>query len=278
MNIKKLAAFSLGTIGGNPAGVVVVEGKLPASEEMQDVAAKVGFSETVFALAHDDGWLVRYFSPEAEVPFCGHATIALAAAVAMQQGDGTFRIQTASGDLVEVEGRRVSAELGEAAFLSPPSSNTLLSPPDLNSALRLFALDHSQLSAQIPPAVIYAGANHLLLPLRERAALADMSYDFSAGQAMMREKGWVTIMLITAESDTLIHARNAFAYGGVVEDPATGAAAAALCGYLRTLGYRAGAPIEIHQGDDIGVPCRLYANIPADPSGRVRVRGTARFL
>ena len=49
---------------------------------MQQIARDVGYSETVF-LAGDGGanWRARYFSPEAEVPFCGHATIAGAIAL-----------------------------------------------------------------------------------------------------------------------------------------------------------------------------------------------------
>lgn len=48
LKVQKIAAFSDGSSGGNPAGVVIV-GNLPTAEEMQRVAAEVGFSETVFA-------------------------------------------------------------------------------------------------------------------------------------------------------------------------------------------------------------------------------------
>lgn len=42
------------------------------------------------AIPFDDAWCVRYFSPGSEVPFCGHATIALGAALALEHGDGVF--------------------------------------------------------------------------------------------------------------------------------------------------------------------------------------------
>jgi PhzF family phenazine biosynthesis protein len=77
MEVLRLAAFSAGGFGGNPAGVVLCD-ELPAAAAMQAVAAEVGFSETVFAAPQDGGWRVRYFAPRAEIPFCGHATIALA--------------------------------------------------------------------------------------------------------------------------------------------------------------------------------------------------------
>ena len=85
MNILKISAFTDGNSGGNPAGVWIGE-TLPNEIEMQAIAAEIGFSETVFACPTTNGWRVRYFSPKFEVPFCGHATIALGAATAALAG------------------------------------------------------------------------------------------------------------------------------------------------------------------------------------------------
>ena len=77
----------------------------------------------------------------------------------------------------------------------------------------------------------------------------------------MLAHGLPTISLMHAETDSLFHARNLFAAGGVYEDPATGAAAAAWAGYLRDLAWPHGGVIEIAQGEDMGTPCRLRAEI-----------------
>ncbi|CFW21268.1 oxidoreductase [Bordetella pertussis] len=77
-SVRRIAAFSDGARGGNPAGVHVAE-VLPDAMTMQQMAAEIDYSETVFAAPAYGGWRVRYFAPEAEVPFCGHATIALGA-------------------------------------------------------------------------------------------------------------------------------------------------------------------------------------------------------
>ena len=90
MDVLRIAAFSDGDNGGNPAGVLIAD-VLPDAAKMQSVAAEVGYSETAFAAPDGDNWRVRYFSPESEVPFCGHATIALGAALVRQFGDGIFR-------------------------------------------------------------------------------------------------------------------------------------------------------------------------------------------
>ena len=104
MTVLRIAAFSDGNKGGNPAGVWIGD-DLPSESTMQAIAAEVGFSETAFAAPAGGAWRVRYFSPACEVPFCGHATIALGAALALQHGDRTFEL-TLNRAKISVAGRR----------------------------------------------------------------------------------------------------------------------------------------------------------------------------
>jgi PhzF family phenazine biosynthesis protein len=72
------------------------------------------------------------------------------------------------------------------------------------------------------------------------------------------------------------HARNPFPPGGVVEDPATGAAAAAFGGYLRSLGLvEPPARLTIHQGVELGRPGLIIADVPADPGAGISITDTA---
>jgi PhzF family phenazine biosynthesis protein len=72
----------------------------------------------------------------------------------------------------------------------------------------------------------------------------------------------------------VFHARNPFPVGGVVEDPATGAAAAAFGAYLRELRLVATpATVTIHQGHDMGRPSLLTLDIGEE--GGIRVTGQA---
>ncbi len=273
--ILKLAAFSDGNQGGNPAGVWIGD-TLPDENTMQRIAAEVGFSETAFAAPLDDGWRVRYFSPLAEVPFCGHATIALGAALAGQQGDGLFRL-TLNQAQITVEGH-ARGELTSAALQSPPTHSKAISPQLLEEALALFGYQHSDLDERIPPAAINGGAGHLVLALNSRSTLKAMQYDQEAGRQLMVREGWATIVLVFAESEQFFHTRNPFAFGGVYEDPATGAATAALAGYLRDIGWPHGGVIDILQGEDMGSPSRLRAEIPEQTGSSIRVSGMARKL
>jgi len=275
MNIERISAFSYGEIGGNPAGVVIAD-LLPTAEEMQAIAKEVGYSETTFAAREDGKWRVRYFSPEAEVPFCGHATIALGAALAKRHGDGEFKLTINVGE-ISVTGRR-EAGLFAAALQSPPTRSAPADPHATVEALALFGLAADHLDDRIPPALIHAGADHLVLMLRDRATLAAMRYPFESGRTLMRCHGWETVLLGYAESSQRFHTRNAFASGGVYEDPATGASTAALAGYLRDLGWPHGGRIDVQQGDDMGVPSRLRAEMSSQPGASIRVSGTARFM
>lgn len=275
MDVLKIAAFADGEGGGNPAGVAIGDA-LPGEAEMRRVAAEVGFSETAFAAPAGAGWRVRYFSPEAEVPFCGHATIALGAALAMQRGDGVYTLALNEATIT-VEGRRAGGVL--CAALQSPPTRSRPAPPELAAAtLEQFGYGPGELDPRIPPALVHAGADHLALALGSRAALAAMRYDMAAGRALMRREGLVTIVLAYAESPQRFHTRNPFAFGGVYEDPATGAATAALAGYLRDLGWPHGGAIEVVQGEDMGVRSRLRAEIPPAPGSSIRVSGTARVM
>jgi PhzF family phenazine biosynthesis protein len=273
--VLRIAAFSDGENGGNPAGVWIGDA-LPTTSEMQAIAADVGFSETTFAAPAADAWRVRYFSPVLEVPFCGHATIALGAALALRHGDQTFKLKLNDAD-ISVAGR-CEGETIAAALQSPPTRSAPIDPLLQKALMELFEYADDDLDLKIPPATIHAGADHAVLALKSRDALARMRYDFERGRELMENAGLITIALVTVEHPQLFHARNAFAAGGVVEDPATGAAAAAFAGYLRDIGWPHEGAIDIVQGEDMGMRSLIRAEIDTPIGGSIRVSGTARIM
>jgi PhzF family phenazine biosynthesis protein len=243
---------------------------------MQRIAAEVGYSETAFAAPVAEGWRVRYFSPESEVPFCGHATIALGAALALRHGDGSFALKLNEAD-ISVTGWHDGDSIA-AALNSPPTRSAAAEEAVVQEALTLFGYSHEDLDPRLPPARIHGGANHLALALSTRKALAAMHYDLDAGRVFMREHGLVTILLGWIDTPRQFHTRNPFASGGVYEDPATGAATAALGGYLRDLQWPHGGSIDVIQGEDMGMRSLLHAEISDLPNGSIRVSGRARLL
>ncbi|MEQ8308603.1 MAG: PhzF family phenazine biosynthesis protein [Hoeflea sp.] len=277
MTVEHIAAFSDAGEGGNPAGVLLAE-SFPSEAEMRRIAADVGYSETAFAVPDGapDRWRVRYFSPESEVPFCGHATIALGAALARHSGEGRYALALNEAE-ISVEAAATDDGYG-AALQSPPTRSKSARPELVDRALALFGYDGDQLEPALPPAEIHAGADHLLLALKDRADLAAMSYDLDAGRALMREYGLVTIMLVHVRGDSAFDVRNAFASGGVLEDPATGAAAAAFAGYLRDRNWPHGNRIHITQGEDMGAKSVIEAEFSNEPGSSIRISGATRDM
>jgi PhzF family phenazine biosynthesis protein len=275
--ILRYAAFTRDPDAGNPAGIVLDAAGLTDSA-MLAIAADVGYSETAFLqpVSADDArtYTVRYFSPQAEVPFCGHATIASAVAVAERKGVGTLNFDTSVGRIVVQAERDAGGDL--TATLTSVATH-LTEPDEIDVAEALSALDWraADLDLELPPRVAYAGANHLVLAAGSRQRLADLAYDFDRLRDLMLRRSWTTLQLVWREAETVFHVRNPFPVGGVVEDPATGASAAAFGGYLRDLALiTPPTTLRLHQGEDLGRPGLLLVDVPADAAG-VRVTGNA---
>jgi PhzF family phenazine biosynthesis protein len=274
--ILRYAAFTVDGKGGNPAGVVLDATSLDAAQ-MQVIATEVGDSETAFLVARDtrpNVYDVRYFSPTQEVPFCGHATIASAIALVERSPADVLIFHTPAGFVSITTFRNDKGELvAELTSVSPRVSQPV---PDLLvgvlGALRWSADD---LDPDYPVLLANAGAEHLVLVTKTRQRLADLDYDFDDLAKVMHQYGLVTVLLVWPESKNRYHARNPAAGLGVVEDPATGAAAAAFGGYLRELAMIGeNAEFTISQGVDMGRPSEIAVSVIAGEPG-VRVAGAA---
>jgi PhzF family phenazine biosynthesis protein len=277
--ILRYAAFTVDGKGGNPAGVVLDASGLDAAQ-MQAIATEVGDSETAFLVARDtrpNVYDVRYFSPAQEVPFCGHATIASAIALAERSPADVLIFHAAAGFVSIATFQNDKGELvAELTSVAPRVSQP---PPDLLLAI-LGALRWSadDLDPDYPVLLANAGAEHLVLVTKTRQRLADLDYDFDDLAKVMLQYGLVTVLLVWPETKNRYHARNPAAGLGVVEDPATGAAAAAFGGYLRELAMIGeNAEFTISQGVDMGRPSEIAVSVIAGEPG-VRVAGAAHRI
>ncbi|MEW6404927.1 MAG: PhzF family phenazine biosynthesis protein [Chloroflexota bacterium] len=276
MDVLRLAAFSQSGKGGNPAGVVFY-GEMPSDEEMLKVAKEVGYSETAFLVRQaDNTWRVRYFAPAKEVDFCGHATIALGVVLGQRFGEGEYKLILNQG---EISVRAEQSSEGMSATLRSPATFSEEVPADyLDKILAAFNLGYDNLDPAFPVRFAFGGVKHLILFVKERKTLADMKYPFDLVRSLMLEQGLTTISLLWQESDGLFHSRNPFATGGVYEDPATGAAAAALAGYLRDIGWQGKGEFTILQGEDMGMPSRLMVKYGPRIGESVTVSGEVRRI
>jgi PhzF family phenazine biosynthesis protein len=276
MEILKIAAFSEKNKGGNPAGVVFYD-EMPSDEEMLRVAKQVGYSETAFLKQIQDGWRIRYFAPDMEVPFCGHATIASGAALGERFGEGTYKLEINQGEISVAVSHTDSG--GLFVSLKSPETWSEIAPEDyVKQILSEFGLSIEDLHPDFPVRIAFAGAKHLILVLKEYEKLKTMSYHFENVKILMAKEDLVTIDLVWKESNQLFHARNPFPPGGVYEDPATGAAAAAFAGYLRDIGWSGGNRFDILQGEEMGFPSRLTVQFTRGKGESIQVSGETRYI
>jgi PhzF family phenazine biosynthesis protein len=156
----------------------------------------------------------------------------------------------------------------------------------LDALLELTGLTADQLDDRHPARIAFAGNRHPVLVVADEAAFDGFGFDPARARALMDEHGWpATITVLRRLPDGAagaegtdgglrFEARNIFPVGTITEDPATGAAAAAVGGYLRGLGaVDAPARVVIEQGRHVGRPSELVVDIP--PTGGIVVSGTA---
>ncbi len=275
MEVLKLAAFSQSGQGGNPAGVAFCD-EMPSDEEMLKVAKEVGYSETAFLVQQENNWRVRYFAPAMEVQFCGHATIALGAALGERCSEGEYKLILNQS---EIRVRAEKSANGFSATLQSPGTFSEEAPKEfVDKVLAEFHWTYADLDPTFPIRFAFGGVKHLLLFVKNRQILANMKYEFEPVRSLMLERGLTTISILWKESDELFYSRNPFAAGGVYEDPATGAAAAALAGYLRDIGWQGKNTFTILQGEDMGKPSRLIVKYTPKLGESISVSGETRYI
>jgi PhzF family phenazine biosynthesis protein len=281
-------AFTDAPFRGNPAGVVLDGSDLDA-KLMQRIAAELRHSETAFPLPAREpaaALHLRWFTPTAEVVFCGHATLATFHALVEEAKrlrapeQGVHRTSfTCKAGLLRVELSRdakkrvrVLIETPEAAFEPQPVSADFLAS---------LGIVPEVLDPKVPPQrtsrgglASVTGEGNLFLALRDRGALACVRPDFRALADAGHALGIGGACLFTLNPAPGVDAavRCFFPGHGVDEDPVTGSAAGQLATLLQTaLPETLPRKMVLTQGDELGRPGRVEVELrPEATPGKVR--------
>ncbi|MCS5506569.1 PhzF family phenazine biosynthesis protein [Curtobacterium flaccumfaciens] len=272
--ILRYTAFAAEPGGGNPAGLVLDAAGL-SDDQMLAIARQVGYPETAFVVGSTaTGPRVRYFSPSAEVPFCGHATVALAVALAEREGTGRRVFTTLAGEVA------LDATVGadgavQVAMTSVEPATRDLDPALLARLFDLLGLEAADIAPEFPVLESFAGNWHPVLVLHDRELFHQFRFAPGPLAELKREAGWAgTVTALHRTGDREYEARNLFPAGRITEDPATGSAAASTGAYLRHIGAaQPGDRITIRQGRHVGRPSLLLVDVPE--AGGITVTGSA---
>jgi trans-2,3-dihydro-3-hydroxyanthranilate isomerase len=288
MELEFLTAdvFTTRRFGGNPLALVLDADGL-TGEQMQAITREFNLSETAFVLRPEDAGhtaRLRIFTPGRELPFAGHPTVGSALLLhhlgrcgdlcILEEGVGPVEVRIQGGPPV-----------AELTVPRPPEEGP--PPPPPAEVAALVGLDPRDIRDDgYAPAAVSAGVPFLVVPLRSREALAGARPDAAAFDRILG-RGWAREVYLVVLEEEVVWARMFAPSLGIAEDPATGAAAAALAAYL---GVRHGGPAGtlrrvIHQGVEMGRPSEIriavdVAEAAAGGNGpravsRIRVAGSA---
>ena len=252
---------------GNPLAVVHDADGVP-DQVMHAFARETRLSETSFVQTADDpaaDYRNRIWNPREELPFAGHPSLGVAAAVARERGEdaATYVQQTRAGrQPVDVE---AAGGIAHCSMLQEPlETGPELDPAEVMAAL---GLEPAAAHPELPCQRVSTGLRHILAPVRDDpGALRAMRPDFERVRRLLADHAATCLYATVVDTERgRARARSFFGDG---EDPATGSAAGPLCAWLAA---RTGVPaLEVTQGVEMGRASRLSCRLEGE---RVRVGG-----
>jgi len=218
LKIYQVDAFTSRVFAGNPAAVIILDEWLD-EKLMQHIANENNLSETAFAVAVDDRYEIRWFTPEVEVDLCGHATLATAHILFNHLGHASIRVNFDS-----IHSGRLSVEKkGKLLTLDFPADTLeeMVVPEIIVTAL------------QKPPLKAFRGKTDFMFIYASQSEIESMQPDFG----LLAQVGGRGIIVTAMGNDANFVSRFFAPQTGINEDPVTGSAHTSLTPYwARVLG------------------------------------------
>lgn len=263
MKINVVNGFSDQPNGGNPAGVVYLEDGASISEEvMQQVATKLHFSETAFITRlGEKRFSIRYFTPAAEVPLCGHATIASFSYLHQKGviGDGTYELVTIEAELtVEVTEGIVWMEMDR------PAMEQELETEMVERICAAYEIKPSDLAKGLEVRIVKSGLRDIHVCVKDKEVLLGAVQHESEVSDISKELDVVGVHMSCLDESGQFTAfcSNYAPYYDIPEECATGTSNGGLTYYL----YKKGLILPektncFLQGEHMNRPSKVYTKV-----------------
>ncbi len=278
--------FTTTRFGGNPLAVVP-DARGLSTEQMATIAREFNYSESTFVLPPVDPANtanVRIFTPTSEVPFAGHPNVGTSFVLAQigkvfgkPVGD-VMRFEELAG-IVEVQVNRVNGKVASTTITAPGRLTVEPIPADVAIAECAGLTLSDLVTSNHPPVMAGVGLTFAVIEVTDTDALARAKPDLAAFEAADRvlpglPGGVALFVYALVSSDPLVVQARMFApLDGVLEDPATGSASAALGGLLAELRSETDIelPVTVRQGFEMGRPSIIELNVTKQAGEVVRV-------
>lgn len=290
LTIKQVDAFTTTPFGGNPAGVITDSAGL-GTEEMLRIAGEMNLTETAFVVpagAEDATCRIRFFTPSSEVDLSGHVVIAVTWALAEEgriwlgEGINTIVFETnvgripvdlefhptddpvTDGDRIALRTETLCGEL-HRIMMHQEIHGHRESPVSADEIAGILGIPPSEITGTgLPVEVISVGLDQLMIPVKSRETILGLNPDLIKLGIINRRHGIDTNHLFAADAfraDCTAYARHFAPALGMLEDPGTGTAAAALGTYLVRHGIVTPGRMIMEQGNDADALARIIVEV-----------------
>ncbi len=259
---------------GNRAGVLVVEDDFPDESLMQNIAFELGCSETAFVKQlSETEFSIRYFTPNSEIEFCGHATIGAFELMRHRYGllAGEYSLYTQSNQYsVELTAETTLFELDDCRVIKELTQNQA---DELYAAFASSAPEAQPEDLDV--VIVHSGLSDILLPVKTLEQLNALVMDRDRVVALSEKYSVVGVHAYTTCSKLYTaHCRNFAPLYAIDEEAATGTSNAGLTTYLAANGYVLEMETNsILQGEAMANPCTITTILTSSSS--VKVGGSA---
>jgi PhzF family phenazine biosynthesis protein len=280
-----LKSFTYEGDGGNGAGVILLDKQI-SDEKKQDIAAKIGLSETAFILQRDEkNFDVSFFTPVCEVDLCGHATIAAfyyLGLIGVIKGLNETKIvhQNTKAGKLEIEIKfNDYVDFVMMQQQEPQIFDELIGQDLKNIAESLNIKDENigLKDYKVVPTIVSTGLKDIMIPVKNRNILNSMNVELSMIKDISNEKDVVGYHVYTVENGS-IYTRNFAPKVGIDEECATGTSNGALCSLLYSKKIIP-AESRVIQGEAMNEKSLIYVRInDINDTIDVRVGGKASIV
>jgi len=245
---------------------VFLESDGMSSQEMQQVAKEVNYSETTFVFSkktESSGFKVRIFTPEKEVPFAGHPTLGTAYIIQreiIKDLKKEIVLNLKAGDIPVT----LKYKDGKPEVLFMKQKNPVFGEIfDKQTLADALGLKKVNLMEKYPVQEVSTGLPFIMAPLKSLKAVKEASINKELFYKVIKKREAKAILVFSRETYSEkndLHVRVFADYFGVPEDPATGSANGCLAGYLIEKNYfnQQKIDIKVEQGYELGRPSKLY--------------------
>jgi trans-2,3-dihydro-3-hydroxyanthranilate isomerase len=244
---------------------VFLNAKSLKTHKMQRIAKEMNFSETTFIASNGDqenGYNVRIFTPEKELPFAGHPTLGTAFIIQkeiMKERTDKIHLNLGVGQIpVTIQSKSSKTDILWMKQKTPIFGH------EYGSArwAEILGLEKDDFEENYPVCEVSTGVFCFIVPLKTLSAVRRAQIDLNKFYESIKTTEAKTILLFakdTYNEKNDLNARFFAHYYGIPEDPATGSANGCLAAYLVKFRYfgQNQIKIRVEQGHELGRPSLL---------------------